>query len=280
MPAQALSIWLLFAVVTAGALIYTGVKVNLDRARQPVEGSNDDQQKRADDLRQALERDSTNVDAHVGLGNLLYDTGNWAEAIVHYRAALRRDSTRTGVIVDLGVCYYNLGQGDEAEKLFRLAVQRDPHQPVALFNLGIVSERRSEFDAALQFYHRALESSPPEEMKPILVSAMQRVQEKTGRKPKPLPTGGDVARPPHAAGRRPSAWSAARVLGAAPLGVATAPARKRTRSCGVSMSSSGSSSATRSDAAEARASVSAHTEAVPQAIPSNNDGRGRASPIR
>jgi tetratricopeptide (TPR) repeat protein len=189
MPAQALSIWLLFAVVTAGALIYTGVKVNLDRARQPVEGSSDDQQKRADDLRQALERDSTNVDARVALGNLLYDTGNWPEAIIQYRAVLRRDSTRTGVLVDLGVCYYNLGQGDEAEKLFRLAVQRDPHQPVALFNLGIVSERRSEFDIALQFYHRALESGPPDEMKPILVSAMQRVQEKTGRTPKPLPDG-------------------------------------------------------------------------------------------
>jgi len=53
----------------------------------------------------------------------------------------------------------------------------------------IASIPQEQYDLALQFYHRALESSPPEEMKPVLVSAMQRVQQKTGRKPKPLPDG-------------------------------------------------------------------------------------------
>lgn len=189
MAPQSVSLWLLFGTFAAVALIYTAVKANLDRANAPVEGAQPNQQQRVDELRDKLAKDSTSATAHVELANVLYDTGNWSDAIVHYRAALRRDSTQASVLVDLGVCYYNLGDAREAERLFAQALRHDPHQPVALFNLGIVNERREKYDLALQFYHRALESSPPEEMKPVLVSAMQRVQQKTGRQPKPLPDG-------------------------------------------------------------------------------------------
>jgi len=189
MAGQSVSLWLLFGTFAAALLIYTAVKANLDRARTPVEGAQPNQQQRVDELRDRLAKDSTDASAHVELANVLYDTGNWSDAIVHYRAALRRDSTQASVLVDLGVCYYNLGDSRDAERCFEQALRHDPHQPVALFNLGVVNERREQYDLALQFYHRALESSPPEEMKPVLVSAMQRVQQKTGRKPKPLPDG-------------------------------------------------------------------------------------------
>jgi Tfp pilus assembly protein PilF len=184
---QALSLWLLFGFIMAAAVVYTAIKANVDRARQPVEGSNPEQQKQADTFMLALAKDSTNIDAHVGLANLLYDTGNWSDAIVHYRAALARDSTHVHVLVDLGVCYYNLSRPDEAEKLFRLALVRDPKQPIALFNLGIVHERRGEGEKALEFFHRALESSPPEELRQGIMAAMQRLQQATGKTAPPLP---------------------------------------------------------------------------------------------
>jgi tetratricopeptide (TPR) repeat protein len=184
-----LSIWLVMGLFAAAALVWVAVQVNLDRRRQPVEGAGPQQQQRVDALRQALERDSTDVQAHVGLADVLYDTGNWPEAIIHYRAALRRDSSLVTALVDLGVCYYNLSRPDEAERLFRLAIARDPHQPVALFNLGIVHEKRQEHEAALQYFHRALESSPPADMQQPLVEAIRRIQEQTGRQPPPLPGG-------------------------------------------------------------------------------------------
>ena len=186
---QALSLWLMFAFIAAAAVIFVAVKANLDRASQPVEGSNVDQQKQADQFRAALAKDSTDVEARIGVANVLYDTGNWSEAIVQYRSAIRQDSTRTTAIVDMGVCYYNLGDTEEAERLFNFALARDPHQAVALYNLGIVRERRNDFAGALSYYHRALESGPPEGMRQPLIDAMTRMQQKTGKVAPPLPDG-------------------------------------------------------------------------------------------
>jgi tetratricopeptide (TPR) repeat protein len=186
---QALQLWLVFGVLCTLIVLFVAIQANVERARQPVEGSSEDQQKRADEIQAALEKDSTDVRAHVALGDILYDTGNWSQAIVHYRAALRRDSTLTSTIVDLGVCYYNLGHSGEAEEFFQEALRHDPHHPVALFNLGILAERKQEWQPALQYYHRALESQPPEAMRQPLVDAMTRVQQKTGRTAPPLPDG-------------------------------------------------------------------------------------------
>ena len=186
---EALSLWLVFGTIMALIVIYVAVKANVDRAMPPVEGASPTQQTSSDSLRRVLEKDSTNVEAQVRLGDVLYDTANWSEAIVHYRAAVRRDSSLGNALVDLGVCYYNLGDANEAERDFLLALQRDPHQPVALFNLGVVYERRSDAGRALESYHRALQSGPPPEMRQPLIDAMNRVQEKSGKRAPPL--GGD-----------------------------------------------------------------------------------------
>jgi len=191
MPATSMSLtlWLVFGVFCAAVVLYYGVQGFVRNNAPAVEGSTEDQQKRADQLRAALDRDSTNVDARLELANLLYDTANWSEAIVHYRAAIARDSTRIHAIVDLGVCYFNLGDTAEAEKLFRLALARDPHQPVALFNLGIVSQQRNDHKTALGYFHRALMSNPPEEMKKALMDAMQRSFKASGATPPPISDG-------------------------------------------------------------------------------------------
>jgi tetratricopeptide (TPR) repeat protein len=167
-------------------LVFIAIQAVMQRDQPQVEGSNDAQQKGADSLRTILARDSTNVDARVDLADILFDTGNWSEAIVQYRSAVRQDSTRVPALVDLGVCYYNLSEPDEAERMFRLALARDPHHPFALFNLGIIHERRKELEPALQYFHRALESAPPETMRPAILEAMQRVQKDLGKVAPPL----------------------------------------------------------------------------------------------
>jgi len=183
---QALTLWLVFGTMCALIVLFIALKANVERASQPVPGSSAADQQRADELRLALEKDSTNVDARVALADILYNTANWSEAIVHYRSAIHRDSTRTPAIVDLGVCYYNLGDTNEAERLFLLALARDPHHPIALFNLGIVYEQRERYDEALKYFHRALESAPPEEMSQPIAQALERVMKKLGKSAPPL----------------------------------------------------------------------------------------------
>jgi Flp pilus assembly protein TadD len=195
-----LSLWLGVGSFLALLLVLIAVQANMERHDPPVEGSNADQQGAANAFRAAVEKDSTDTRARVGLADILFDTGNWSEAIVHYRSAVRHDSSLVTAIVDQGVCYYNLSQPDEAERLFRLALAREPHQPFALFNMGIISEHRGDTGTALEYFHRALESAPPENMKPALMEAMQRVAQRTGKQAPPLdaPPG---AAPPPAGGR-------------------------------------------------------------------------------
>jgi len=181
-----LSLWLGFGTLAALALVLVAFNGYRQSNVVPIEGSNETQQKQADEIRAELAKDSTNVQARVALADILFDTGNWAEASVQYRAAIRRDSTLVSAIVDLGVCYYNTSRPDEAERLFKLALARDPHHPFALFNLGIVHEQRGQLDDAMRYFHRALESDPPENMKGPLVEAMQRVAKASGRTAQPL----------------------------------------------------------------------------------------------
>ena len=186
---QAMSLWLFVGGFCVLLLLYVAISANVKRQQPAVEGSNETQQQMADRARAALAQDSTNVPARIALADILYDTGNWPEAIVHYRSAVAHDSSQVMALVDMGVCYYNLGAADEAKRLFELALARDPHQPVAWFNLGIIAERRGEYDAALRYSHSAMQSAPPENMQQPLTEAVQRVAEKTGKKPGPLPGG-------------------------------------------------------------------------------------------
>jgi tetratricopeptide (TPR) repeat protein len=182
----ALSLWLGVGAFLALLLVLIGVQANLQRDNPPVEGSNPGQQDQANVFRGAIAKDSVDTRSRVGLADILFDTGNWAEAIVHYRSAVHHDSSLVTAIVDMGVCYYNLSDSEEAERLFLLALARDPHQPFALFNLGIVYERRGEPDQAMKYFHRSLESAPPENMKQALVEAMQRVAKQAGKSAPPL----------------------------------------------------------------------------------------------
>ncbi len=181
------TLWLFFGTVCAGIVIFIAFKGFKENNSQPIEGSSQQQMQTADQARAVLAKDSTNVEAHITLGDVLYDTGNWPDAIVHYRAALNRDSSRVNAMVDLGVCYFNLGDARTATQLFQLALQRSPNQPVALFNMGIVSERQGEFKAALSYFHRAMNAGGGDEnLRRSVIDAMERTTKESGMKAPPL----------------------------------------------------------------------------------------------
>ena len=193
---QATALWLIFGSFAVVLLIVVAVRANLERAHQPVEGSTSQQQFNADSLFDELQKDSTDVAARVKLGDIFYDTGNWPDAIIHYRAAVRMDSSQVSALVDLGVCYYNLGHTEDAERYFMLALNREAEQPVALFNLGIVHERKKQHRQAMDFYHRALRTEPPEQIKQAIMEAMGRLQKELGLEARPLPGNTPRSTPP------------------------------------------------------------------------------------
>jgi len=184
-PVQ-MQLWLFAGVAVVMGIIYFAAQGFWNTNVKPVEGAVPEQQQRADQARTALAKDSTNVAARIELANVLYDTGNWSEAIVHYRSALRVDPSRSTTVVDLGVCYYNLGATATAETLFRHALELDPHQVVAMFNLGIVAESRGRWDEALSQYHSALQADPPEAMKSLLQQHLAEAMAKSGKRAPPL----------------------------------------------------------------------------------------------
>ena len=183
---QAMSLWLFVGGFVVLLLIGVAIQSRHQVESPTVPGASEEQMKRAAMIRAEIAKDSANVDARIAMGDLLYDTANWGEAIIHYRAGIARDSSRATAIVDLGVCYYNLGHTTEAENLFQLALKRDPHQPVAWFNLGIVAERREQPAKAVEYYRQALANDPPDGMRPALEQAIARVG---GGAPAPAPSG-------------------------------------------------------------------------------------------
>jgi tetratricopeptide (TPR) repeat protein len=190
---QAMWLWLLFGSFAAILLVWTAVqtfrKSNTPEV-PPVAGVSPDQQAVVNSARAELARDSSNVEAHLALANVLYDTGNWEQAISEYRAVLRRDSTRVAPMVDLGVCYYNLGATPQAETLFHRALELQPGQPVALFNLGIVAEKHERWDEALRWFHEAMQNTQDEGLRGSIADAVKRTATKAGRTPPPLPGAG------------------------------------------------------------------------------------------
>jgi cytochrome c-type biogenesis protein CcmH/NrfG len=185
-PVQ-MQLWLITGVAVVLGIVYFAAQGFWKSNVKPVEGAKPEQQQEADQARSVLAKDSTNLAARIELANVLYDTGNWSEAIIHYRAAVRLDPKRPTTLVDMGVCYYNLSQFAAAESLFQQALLLDPMQPVALFNLGIVAQRRGDHQAALQYFHRSMETSPPEEMRQPLMEAMQKSMDALGKKAPPIP---------------------------------------------------------------------------------------------
>jgi tetratricopeptide (TPR) repeat protein len=180
-PQQALQtqLWVILGAMAVLIILFTAFQGFRQNNPPPeVPGAREEQQHVADLARAELAKDSTNINARIALANILYDTGNWPEAVIHYRAAQRTDPDRVETIVDLGVCYFNLAQADEASAQFMRALELNPNHPVALFNMGIVSESQNKLEAALKYYERAMKTNPPENMRPPLEQAIERVKTK------------------------------------------------------------------------------------------------------
>lgn len=171
-------LWMLIGGAAIALLLWQAFTGFRQSNSQPIAGAKPDQQKVVDQARAAIAKDSLDLQAQIMLADVLYDTANWTEAIVHYRTANRIDPTRVSTVVDLGVCYYNLGDPLTARTLFEKALELDPQHPVALFNMGIVAESQMNDAQALDFFRRAKAANPPPGMMQPLEDHVRTVTER------------------------------------------------------------------------------------------------------
>lgn len=117
----------------------------------------------ADDIQRVkdeLSSDPSNTDLQLQLGNMLFDSQRFREAIQYYSTVLETDPNNADVRVDLGVSHYNLQEFKVAEEQFKLALKGQPDHLNALYNMGIVSLKLGEVNQLISYWGQLIEKAP------------------------------------------------------------------------------------------------------------------------
>ncbi|MBX7150973.1 tetratricopeptide repeat protein [bacterium] len=122
--------------------------------------ANHDQLVQADQLREHLKSNPTDTDHWVQLGNLLFDAGNFADAVEPYRTALQLRPTDNDVRTDYAVCLFNTNRSDEAIAELNTVIKSNPNHSTALYNIGVIHSHSGRNDQARTFWNRAIEAAP------------------------------------------------------------------------------------------------------------------------
>ena len=103
-----------------------------------------------DAYRQALELDPGRADAHLNLGRLLHEGGDFEAAERHYRAALAGTGEDPTAGFNLGVVLEDQGRFAEAIQAYLQVVAADPSYADAHYNLAGLYERLDKRDLAVR----------------------------------------------------------------------------------------------------------------------------------
>ena len=124
-------------------------------------------------LKTALEKDPSDLQALLDLGNAYFDADRHQEAIDVYSKALAIDPKNPDVRTDMGIMYRKLGQFDKALEAFRQSAQEQPLHVNSRFNIGIVLKYdKGDFKGAIQAWEEFLKLEKlldPGDERPIMV---------------------------------------------------------------------------------------------------------------
>lgn len=116
-------------------------------------------------LKNRLNNDIKDIEAAKSLGNIYYDKGDAAQAIVYYRHALELDPSLLGVRTDLGTMYWRNENISLAEQAFRDVISRQPGFGQACVNLGLLLQHaRGNVEEARKVWQQVLDINPNHEM--------------------------------------------------------------------------------------------------------------------
>ena len=116
---------------------------------------------RAATLRAAIEKDRSDVESRVQLGNLYFDAERFPEATKQYEDALAINPKHVNASTDLGIAYYYMNQPDRALAQFDRSLAIDAAHTKTLLNVGIVRAfGKSDLDGAEKAWQRVLDVAP------------------------------------------------------------------------------------------------------------------------
>ncbi|MBI5659325.1 MAG: tetratricopeptide repeat protein [Nitrosomonadales bacterium] len=116
-------------------------------------------------LKERLNNDAGDIEAAKFLGNIYYDKGDAAQAIVYYRHVLDLDPALPGVLTDLGTMYWRNENLSLAEQIFRDVIARHPGFAQAYVNLGLLLRHaKGSVAEARSIWQQLIDSNPGHEL--------------------------------------------------------------------------------------------------------------------
>ncbi len=114
-----------------------------------------------EEYRSVLAEDPHNLAANIGMGNALYDAGQWRDAIKYYDQSLRLNPHNADVVTDKGTCFRNMAMTDAAVQEYLRALRIDPGHQNALYNLGVVyAHDKKDMVTAMKYWEKLLDIAP------------------------------------------------------------------------------------------------------------------------
>jgi tetratricopeptide (TPR) repeat protein len=107
-----------------------------------------------------LAEDPDNIEANIGMGNLMFDSNKRDQAIEHYTKALERDPTNADVRVDRAIAYHTLGQNQKAFDEMKRVTKEQPTHKNAWLNLGVVAGAMGDRKANVEAWEQYLKLEP------------------------------------------------------------------------------------------------------------------------
>ncbi len=148
---------------------------------------------RAASLKAAADRNRSDIESRVQLGNLYFDAERYEEAAKWYEAALTIDPKNVNASTDLGIAYYYSNQPDRALAQFDRSLAIDPKHSKTLLNIGIVRAfGKQDLEGAEKAWQRVLDVAPNSQEAEVARKGLDGLRSAHGQRGAPA----DAAPPP------------------------------------------------------------------------------------
>ncbi len=153
--------WIMFGSQQSAGVAPPAAAASQQAASQTPQAPPVFDESRAAALKATAERNPSDAETRVQLGNLYFDAERYDEAVRWYDAALEVDPRNVNASTDLGIAYYYSNQPDRALAQFDRSLAIDPKHSKTLLNIGIVRAfGKQDLAGAEQAWQRVLDLAP------------------------------------------------------------------------------------------------------------------------
>jgi tetratricopeptide (TPR) repeat protein len=118
------------------------------------------QQKALDEYFKTQMINADHPSAHMNLGILYLNQGDYAKAEASYKKAIEIEPAMTTACINLADLYRMLNRDDEGEQILRSALERDPDMAAVHYSLGLLLIRKGNPDEAMEHLRHAAALEP------------------------------------------------------------------------------------------------------------------------